>query len=112
MTHPTAWWPGAKNSFIDFAKTLGGKQTLDAVRADIYSRPNYIDGKYQKADIIAKSITVLKASNVAPASGTSPATSKMNNRKKIFDLSFPCVNNTPNAAINNAKVIAIQLMRD
>lgn len=54
MTHPSAWWPGAKNSFLDFAKTLGGKETQDALNADIYSRPNYVNGEYLKAKIITK----------------------------------------------------------
>ena len=54
MTHPSAWYPAAKNSFVDFAKTLGGKASMDALKADIFSRPNFIDEKYQKAKIIAK----------------------------------------------------------
>ena len=54
MTHPTRWWQGAKNSFIDFAKTMGGKNARDALMADIYSRPRYLSGEYQKARIIPK----------------------------------------------------------
>jgi hypothetical protein len=52
MTHPTVWWPGAKNSFSDFAKTIGGKNAHDALMADVVSRPNYLNGEYQKAKII------------------------------------------------------------
>ena len=53
MTHPSVWWSGAKNSFGDFAKTLGGKETMDALNADIYSRPNFINGNYETAKIFA-----------------------------------------------------------
>lgn len=54
MTHPTRWLPAAKMSFIDFYRTLGGKNAHDALMADIYSRPNFINGEYQRAGIIAK----------------------------------------------------------
>ena len=54
LTHPTKWWYGAKNSFIDFAKTTGGKNTRDALWADIYSRPRYLSGEYQRAGLIPK----------------------------------------------------------
>lgn len=54
-THPTAWWPGAKNSFLDFAKTLGGQETIDALMADIYTRPNYINGQYHASGLLDKS---------------------------------------------------------
>lgn len=53
FTHPSAWWPGAKNSVIDFIKTFGGQETIDAMKADIYSRPNFVNGSYGKAGIIA-----------------------------------------------------------
>ena len=52
-THPTKWWIGAKNSFIDFAKTIGGKNTRDALMADIYSRPRYMSGEYKKAGLVS-----------------------------------------------------------
>ncbi len=54
MTHPSAWWPGAKKSFVDFGKTLTGHQMKDALMADIYSRPNYINGGYERAKLIPK----------------------------------------------------------
>ncbi len=54
MTHPTRWLPAAKMSFIDFYRTLGGKNAHDALMADIYSRPNFFNGEYQRAGIIAK----------------------------------------------------------
>jgi hypothetical protein len=53
-THPTAWWNGAKNSFIDFAKVIGGKKAHDALMTDVYSRENFLNGSYEKAKIIAK----------------------------------------------------------
>jgi hypothetical protein len=54
FTHPSAWYPGAKKSFSDFVQTIGGVNAHDAMLADIYSRPNYLNGEYQKAKIIAK----------------------------------------------------------
>lgn len=54
FTKPKAWWPGAQQSFVDLYKTMGGKNMADALWADIYSRPNYINGNYQKADLIPK----------------------------------------------------------
>jgi hypothetical protein len=54
LTHPSAWYPAAKNSFIDFVKVLGKQNAFDALRADAYSRPNYVNGKYEKAGVIAK----------------------------------------------------------
>jgi hypothetical protein len=54
QTHPASWWEGAKNSFIDFAKTVGNKNAFDALRADVYSRENYLNGKYEAAKVIAK----------------------------------------------------------
>lgn len=53
LTHPSAWVPGAKASFVNFAKTVGGKNALDVLLADIYSRPNYLNGKYKTAKIVS-----------------------------------------------------------
>jgi len=53
--YKAAWWPAAKQSFIDFAKTVGGYENAhNALMADIYSRENFINGLYQKAKIISK----------------------------------------------------------
>lgn len=54
MTHPSIWWDGAKNSITDFAKTVGGQETKDALMADVYSNPNYLNGEYDKAKILNK----------------------------------------------------------
>lgn len=58
MTHPSAWYPAAKQSFIDIFKTMvdkkGGQQAIDALMADMYSRENYTNGNYKKADIVPK----------------------------------------------------------
>jgi hypothetical protein len=45
-TNPRLWQKNARQSFMDIAKQLGGKETLKEVQADIVSRPNY--DKYQK----------------------------------------------------------------
>jgi hypothetical protein len=56
MTHPSAWWPAAKKSFVDFAKTMryGDKRTMDALWADIYSSENYLNGRYQASGVLPK----------------------------------------------------------
>jgi len=40
-TNPGIWTKNAIKSFADIGRTIGGKATLDEVRADILSRPNY-----------------------------------------------------------------------
>lgn len=51
-THPTAWWPGARKSFVDLVRTLGGAETMNDLMADVYSRPNYINGQYHDSGIL------------------------------------------------------------
>lgn len=53
MTHPTAWWSGAKQSYISIAKEFGGENAMHALHADILSRPNAMMGRYEIAGIIA-----------------------------------------------------------
>lgn len=45
-TNPILWQKNARQSFMDIAKQLGGKDTLKEVTADIVSRPNF--AKYEK----------------------------------------------------------------
>ena len=54
MTHPTDWLPMAKASFQDIYSTLGGKDSRDALWADILSDPDYMNGEYTKAGLIPK----------------------------------------------------------
>ena len=54
MTHPSAWYPTFTKSFVDFAKAMGGKNTHDILMADIYSRENSLNGKYDKAKLLTK----------------------------------------------------------
>lgn len=58
LTHPTVWANAAKKSFSDIYKTMvskhGGKAVRDAVMADAYSRPNYLNGNYERAKLIPK----------------------------------------------------------
>jgi hypothetical protein len=51
-THPVIWYRAAIKSFADFAKTIGGKNAHDALMADVYSRPRYMSGEYQKAGLL------------------------------------------------------------
>lgn len=54
MTNPKQWWSGAINSFKDFGKTMTGNAMDDALLADVYSRPNYLNGSYENAGFIGK----------------------------------------------------------
>ncbi len=54
MTHPTVWWPAARESFRDIRKVLGGQDAHAALMADIYSRPNCLNGAYDTAKLIPK----------------------------------------------------------
>lgn len=51
FTHPGTWAKNSLKSFEDFAKAVGGKQTIDEVRADIISRPNSLNGMYKKMKV-------------------------------------------------------------
>lgn len=54
QTHPSAWWTGAQNSFVDFAKTIKGENMGDALWSGIYSEPLYINGELTRAGIFPK----------------------------------------------------------
>jgi len=41
ITNPNLWFKNAKQSFKDIKNTFQGQEVLDAVNADLYSRPNY-----------------------------------------------------------------------
>ena len=115
MTHPTVWFDMFKKSFSDLGKQLiaesstpseklykriinsGDDAVTDALKAEIYSNPNYINGNYVKAGILPKNeeafpttlpekIPVLgrafKASEVAFSN------SAMRARTKTFDLLY------------------------
>lgn len=51
---PKIWWNMFKNSFVDFAKTLKGENPMDILLADRFSRPNDINGLYEKAKLFPK----------------------------------------------------------
>lgn len=52
FTNPQIWAKNAAQSFVDIARQLGKKadnnEVLDAIKADIYSRPNGASGLYNK----------------------------------------------------------------
>ncbi len=52
IPYKSIWWNMAKKSFVDFARTVGGKNTEDALAADIFSRENY--ELYKQAKILPK----------------------------------------------------------
>lgn len=58
LTHPSVWFDMAGKSFTDIYKTLvskhGGDAVKDALMAEAYSRPNYMNGNYTLAKLIPK----------------------------------------------------------
>jgi hypothetical protein len=48
MTHPTVWGRNSLKTFTYMWKEFGGKSAMAEVRADVYSRPNALNGLYQK----------------------------------------------------------------
>lgn len=48
---PSTWWNMAKNSMGDFYKTLKGLEPQDVLMGEVYSHPDYINGKFKKAGI-------------------------------------------------------------
>ena len=53
FTNPDIWAKGFAKSWVDIGKELAGKDAMFAIRADAFSRPNELNGKYgaMKLDI-------------------------------------------------------------
>lgn len=51
FTNPDIWAKGFAKSWGDIGKELIGRDAMFAIRADVYSRPNAINGKYEAAKI-------------------------------------------------------------
>lgn len=51
LTNPKTWAKNAATSFSDIARTLGGKEVLDEVKVDQFTRDNEINGNYKKMGI-------------------------------------------------------------
>lgn len=51
FTNPKIWGNNALKSFNDIAKVMGGKDIITATEAEIYSRPNSMNGLYNKLKI-------------------------------------------------------------
>lgn len=51
MTHPGNWVKNFVKSWGDIGKELYGMDAMKAIRADIYSRPNALNGKYAAAKL-------------------------------------------------------------
>lgn len=51
FTNPQIWTNGFLKSWGDIAKELGGKDAMLAIKADVFSRPNAMNGKYRNAKI-------------------------------------------------------------
>jgi hypothetical protein len=49
FTDSGTWLKNSARSFKDFKDTAGGAEVLDAVKADVASRPNALNGYYQRA---------------------------------------------------------------
>jgi hypothetical protein len=64
--NPGIWWNEmVTKSFKDIKDTMGGKDTMNALMADVYSRPDYINGEYQRAGIVDKAVEEAYPSSLA-----------------------------------------------
>ena len=50
--HPLIWGKSCAKSFSDIVRTFGGQKTSEALMAQIYGDPLYMNGEYKKAGII------------------------------------------------------------
>lgn len=48
FTNPTVWLRNSAQSFVDLVKSFGGKEVMDEVKAEVLSRPNALNGLYEK----------------------------------------------------------------
>jgi hypothetical protein len=51
FTKENIWLKNAKQSFRDIVHEFGGENVMREVRADVYSRPNALNGRYKQAKI-------------------------------------------------------------
>lgn len=56
FTNPVIWQKNARQSFVDIARQFGNKPVMDEIKADILSRDNAINGRYQKAGLATGTI--------------------------------------------------------
>lgn len=56
FTNPSTWTKNALQSFVDIARTFGGKEVMNEVNADIASRENSTNGLYKKAKLAVGTI--------------------------------------------------------
>ena len=62
FSEPTSFFSNAVDAFSNIGKEVGGANVLDATRADIYSRENFLNGNYQKGEGLA----IVKPEEVFP----------------------------------------------
>jgi hypothetical protein len=48
FANPKIWLKNSVQSFVDMWRTFGGKEVMKEIRADVLSRPNALNGLYQK----------------------------------------------------------------
>jgi len=48
LNNPKIWSKNAKQTFVDMARTFGGKPVMDEIKAEVLSRPNAVSGLYKK----------------------------------------------------------------
>ena len=57
FTNPITWAKNFAKSWVDIAKSLRGIDVMDAIKADMFSRPNAINGAYDTAKLDIHGIT-------------------------------------------------------
>jgi hypothetical protein len=48
FTNPTIWLRNSAQTFVDIARTFSGKDVMNEVKAEVLSRPNALNGLYEK----------------------------------------------------------------
>lgn len=51
FTNPDIWVKNSLSTFTDMVRTVGGNEVMNEVRATMYEKENYINGRYKKADL-------------------------------------------------------------
>jgi len=56
FTNPLIWQKNARQTFVDAIRTFGNKPVMDEIQADIVSRPNFLNGNYEKMKLATGNI--------------------------------------------------------
>lgn len=95
LTHPTIWFRNSLKSFSDIVRTIGGKEVMNEVRADIFARKNFDNMMQDKValnvveEAYPESIPLEKIPVIGKlhkASETAFTAFQMRNRADLYDF--------------------------